>query len=181
MGKIGKFDASGLGKFRAAMKKALNEARQKEFIEDCAGKLADELLKRVVQRTPQGDYSGNSYICSSSDTGRSHKGSKDDKQGGALRDAWHCGIKEWQGGKFVIEIINDAKNERGEAYASYVEYGHRTPRGMKSALDKVDKSQSELFVPGHFMMEISRKEVEELAPKTLEALLKRKLTEVFGI
>lgn len=180
MSKMGRFDASGFGKFREAMEKALNEARQKEFIEDCAGKLADELLKRVVQRTPQGDYSGNSYICSSSDTGRSHTGSKAGKQGGTLRDAWHYGIKEWQGGNFVIEIINDAKNKNGEAYVSYVEYGHRTRAGMKGALDKAD-GHSELFVPGHFMMEISRKEVEELAPRMLETLLKRKLTEVFGI
>lgn len=179
MSKTGKFDASGFGRLRKAMEKAMNEARQKEFIEDCAGKLADELLKRVVQRTPEGDYSGNSYICSSSDTGKSHNGSKAVKKGGALHDAWHCGIKEWQGGNFVIEIINDAKNKNGEAYASYVEYGHRTREGMKGALDNADR-HSELFVPGHFMMEISRKEVEELTPKMLETLLKRKLTEVFG-
>ncbi len=179
MSKMGKFDASGLKKLQAAMKKALNETQQKEFIEECAGKIADELLERVIHRSPVGDYSGNSYVCNPLDTGQTHKGSKADKRGGTLRDAWHYGIKEWQGDKFVIEVINDAKNKNGKPYASYVEYGHRTPKGMKFALDKVDKTNPELFVPGHFMMEISRKEVEELAPKMLVVLMKRKLMEVF--
>ena len=168
MAKMGRFDASGFRKLQAAVEKALNETRQREFSEDCAGKIAEELLKKVVERTPVGDYSGNSYVCNSLDTGQSHNGSKAGEQGGTLRDGWHYGIKEWHGGKFVIEVINDAKNKNGESYASYVEYGHSTPKGMKP-----------VFVPGHFMMEISRKEVEELAPKMLENLLKRKLVEVF--
>lgn len=166
---MGRFDVSGLGKLQRQMKKALNEAGQRGFAMACAGRLAEELLKRVVERTPVGDYSGNSYVCNPSDTGQIHKGgSKVGKQSGALRDGWRYGIREWQGDKFIVEVINVAKNENGEAYASYVEYGHGMPRGMKPA-----------FVPGHFMMEISRKEVMELAPKMLENLLTMKLMEVF--
>ena len=47
-----------------------------------------------------------------------------------------------------------------------MEYGHRTARGNG-------------WVPGHFMLTISEKEINDLAPKLIEKKLEAKLREVF--
>ena len=62
------------------------------------------------------------------------------------------------GGFLVIEIINPVE------YASYVEYGHRT-RNHKG------------WVPGRFMLTISEQEMQGIAPKVLEAKIKKFLGE----
>ena len=64
------------------------------------------------------------------------------------------------GDTYVIEIVNPVE------YASYVEYGHRTPshRG---------------WVPGQFMMTISEQEIQDMAPRILENKLKKFLGGAF--
>ena len=54
------------------------------------------------------------------------------------------------GDTYVIEIVNPVE------YASYVEFGHRTPNHKG-------------WVPGVFMMTISEQELQKIAPKVLEA------------
>ena len=64
------------------------------------------------------------------------------------------------GNMLVIEIKNPVK------YASYVEYGHRT---------KNHKG----WIPGHFMLTVSEQEIQEIAPKVLEAKIKKFLGDCF--
>lgn len=122
-----------------------------EFVESCAKELAARLLAMVIKRTPVGQYS---------------KGSG--KTGGTLRRGW-TGQKRASaqnyaesltvhhfGDTYVIEIINPVE------YASYVEYGHRT-------------ANHKGWVKGHFMMTISEQELETIAPKVLEAKIKKYL------
>lgn len=137
-----------------------------EFVESCAKELAARLLAKVIKRTPVGDYSGASYTCAS---GEQHKGHKvQGKTGGTLRRGW-TGQKRASaqnyaesltvhhfGDTYVIEIINPVE------YASYVEYGHRT-------------ANHKGWVKGHFMMTISEQELETIAPKVLEAKIKKYL------
>lgn len=94
----------------AELEKLKNQLEQiadaDEFLESCAKELAARLLRKVIKRTPVGQY---------------EKGSG--KVGGTLRRGWTASkdLKVSKvGNDFVIEIINPVE------YASYVEYGHRT-------------------------------------------------------
>lgn len=77
-----------------------------EFCESCTKEIATRLLRKVIKRTPVGQYSGGSG-----------------KTGGTLKRGWSAqkNIKVHHfGDTYVVEIINAVE------YASYVEYGHRT-------------------------------------------------------
>ena len=163
MGKFGGLDIKGLKEFQDELKKLQDPDK---FVESCAKELAARLLAKVIKRTPVGDYSGDSYTCA---TGQNHKGHKvPGKVGGTLRRGW-TGQKRASaqnyaesltvhhfGNTYVIEIINPVE------YASYVEYGHRT-------------ANHKGWVRGHFMMTISEQELETIAPKVLEAKIKKYL------
>jgi hypothetical protein len=154
MSKLGKVDMRELKKFSEELNKLQNPD---EFVEACAKELAARLLRMVVKRTPVGDYSGNSYTCG---TGQAHKGHKvPGKVGGTLRRGWTNGEITKEGTVYKIDIVNPVE------YASYVEYGHRTPNHKG-------------WVKGHFMMTISEQELEKIAPAVLENKIKKYLREV---
>lgn len=71
----------------------------------------------------------------------------------ALVKGWTLGEIRKEGNTYVVEIINPVK------YASYVEYGHRTPNHKG-------------WVTGKFMLTLSEEDVEKLAPQLLEKWLK---------
>lgn len=135
MSRMGGFDARELRKLRDELEK-LQETE--EFMKDCAKELAARLLRMVVQRTP-------------ADTG-------------TLRRAWTAGTSSegyansvqvnHSGNVYEIAITNPKE------YASYVEYGHRTPNHKG-------------WVPGKFMMKISEEELERIAPAILEQRIYR--------
>lgn len=97
--------------------------------------LSARLLRKVIKRTPVGDYPSNSG-----------------KTGGTLRRGWNIGTVNKIGNRYEVEIINPTM------YASYVEFGHRT-RDHKG------------WVKGRFMMTISERELEALAPRIIEKKL----------
>lgn len=141
MGKMGKFDLSGMKELQKNLKKLQD---MDAFVEACAKELAARLLRMVVKRTPVGDYSKESG-----------------KQGGTLRRGWtgekRASVQGYVdslkihhfGDIYVVEITNPVE------YASYVEYGHRT-------------ANHKGWVKGHFMMTISEQELQSIAPKILE-------------
>jgi hypothetical protein len=146
MAKMGKFDIRGMKDFEKKLKSMENPD---VFVESCAKELAARLLAKVIKRTPVGDYP---------------KGSG--KKGGTLRRGW-TGEKRVSasayadslevkhvGNEYVIEIVNPVE------YASYVEFGHRTPSHNG-------------WVPGKFMMTISEQELQAIAPRVLEAKVKK--------
>ena len=65
--------------------------------------IASRLFRRIVKRTPVGQYSSGSG-----------------KVGGTLRRGWTIGEIQHLGNMYQVEIINPTE------YAIYVEYGHRT-------------------------------------------------------
>ena len=148
MGRLGKFNISGLEKFRDELNKLQDPD---EFVESCAKELAARLLRIVVKRTPVGEYPKS--------TG---------KKGGTLRRGWtgqkRSSAKGYAdsltvhhfGDTYVIEIVNPVE------YASYVEYGHRT-------------ANHKGWVKGKFMMTISEQELEKIAPRVLENKIKKYL------
>lgn len=166
----------------------MNQSFKDEFFEQCAKELAARLLRKVIKRTPVGQYP--------SDSG---------KVGGTLRRGWTTSDEktamytalfgggeggtggtgtqkqvygkgstsenakgyanslhvEKKGDSYVVELVNPVE------YASYVEYGHRTRGGGG-------------WVKGRLMMTISAKEIQSIAPALLQKRLEAKLREVFG-
>jgi len=136
---------------------AISQADIDAFFEACAKELAARLLAKVIKRTPVGTYPKESG-----------------KKGGTLRRGW-TGQKRTNaaayanslnirhiGKTYEIELINPVE------YASYVEYGHRT-------------ANHKGWVKGQFMMTISEKELNEIAPQILEKRLNTFLAEVFKV
>ncbi len=149
MGRMGSFNANDLKKFQKELEKV--NKNTDAFLQECAKELAARLLRMVIKRTPVGEYPENSG-----------------KKGGTLRRGW-TGEKsvpakgyadsleiQHNGDAYVIEIINNT------SYGVYVEYGHRTP-------------DHKGWVPGRFMMTISERELEKIAPKVLEKKLEKLL------
>lgn len=164
MGRMGSFQARDLERLRDELEKLDKNADA--FLQSCAKELAARLLRLAVKRTPVGDYSGKPYACA---TGKQHKGHKvPGKVGGTLRRGWTGGsrlsVKGFAdtlavhhfGDSYVIEIVNQVE------YATYVEYGHRT-------------ANHKGWVGGHFMMTISERELERIAPGVLEKKIEKHL------
>ena len=142
------------------------------------------LLAKVIRRTPVGDY--DTYWTDSDGTrivdakNKPIVLKKSSKRGGTLRRGWTAqkgigagglntkGARQFVdtlkinhfGDTYVIEIINSVY------YASFVEFGHRTPDHKK-------------WVRGRFMMTISEQELERIAPGVLEKKIKKFLGGVF--
>lgn len=186
MGKNVKVDFKELQDFQKEFEK-VSASLQDEFLRACAAELAARLLRKVIKRTPVGEYEAGSG-----------------KVGGTLRRGWTTGDEktamytalfgggeggsggtgsqkqvfgkgsvsenakgyanglqiEKHGDTYVVEITNPVE------YASYVEYGHRT-RGGKE------------FVPGKLMMTLSAQEIRSIAPALLRKRLEEKLKEAF--
>lgn len=70
---------------------------------ELTNEIAARLFRRVVKRTPVGQYSSGSG-----------------KTGGTLRRGWTIGEIQHIGNMYQVEIINTIE------YAPYVEFGHRT-------------------------------------------------------
>ena len=141
-----------LERFRDKIEQELGEEQIQAFIESCARELAARLLRKVIKRTPVGQYPH--------------------RVGGTLRRGWTAGEDKngalyansldviRSGDSYTIEIINPVK------YASYVEFGHRT-RNHRG------------WVEGKFMLTISAQEIQDAAPAILERKLQKKLKEIF--
>lgn len=136
------------------------------FCRDVSKELAARLLALVIPRTPVGQYPKASG-----------------KKGGTLRRGWTAKTHDEAaggGGKadvtsyanalpiykagttYIIEVINPVE------YASYVEFGHRTPNGKG-------------WVRGQYFLTLSEQDLENLAPALIERKLEALLREVFNV
>lgn len=199
MGKMGKFTASDLKKLQKQLNK-IQAGDVDAFVESCAKKLAARLLAKVIKRTPVGDYSKEIEVTAKKDSKNHKKGetykkrvNPSGKKGGTLRRGWVSQTKEEAeqgsgkltseqanayadslkinhfGGFLVIEIVNPVE------YASYVEFGHR--QNIGKYIPALGKKLKQGWVPGQFMLTISEKEIQNIAPKVLEAKIKKYLEE----
>lgn len=137
-----------------------------KFCTDVSKELAARLLALVIPRTPVGRYPRASG-----------------KKGGTLRRGWTAKTHDEAaggGGKpnakayanalpvfkrgrtFYIQVINPVE------YASYVEFGHRTPGGQG-------------WVAGQYFLTLSEQDLERIAPALIERKLEALLREVFNV
>lgn len=160
MAQMGSFSAAGLKKLQKQLNK-IQQGNVEAFIEECAKELAARLLAKVIKRTPVGVYpkstgkkGGTLWRGWTSNT---HEEAASGGSGNAKAYADSLEIKH-NGNTLVIEIVNPVE------YASYVEFGHRTANHSG-------------WVQGRFMLTISEQEIQQIAPKVLEAKIKKYLGE----
>ena len=161
MPKWGKCDFRELENLQKRMEKL--EKEQDAFCRKSAQELAARLLYLVGKRTPVGTIPEDAV--------------EDEKiaqqwegyTGGTLRRGWTASRPKKGSDGWEIEIINNV------IYASYVEYGHRqTPGRYVPAIGKKLKSG---WVEGKFMLTLSVKDVERMAPKLIEKKLEALIKE----
>lgn len=102
MTKWGTCDFKQLERMRDKLQQ-LDTNKVQEICISLTNEIAGRLLRRVIKRTPVGQYPEG--------TG---------KVGGTLRRGWNIGKVIQTGNLYEVEIINPTM------YASYVEFGHRT-------------------------------------------------------
>jgi len=102
MGKWGRCDFKQLKRLHEKMQK-LDVNQITEICTSLVNELSARLLRKVIKRTPVGQYPSGSG-----------------KVGGTLRRGWTIGEIAKIGNTYEVEIINPTM------YASYVEFGHRT-------------------------------------------------------
>lgn len=160
MAQMGSFSAAGLKKLQKQLNK-IQQGNVEAFIEECAKELAARLLAKVIKRTPVGVYpkstgkKGGTLLRGW--TSNTHEEAASGGSGNAKAYADSLEIKH-NGNTLVIEIVNPVE------YASYVEFGHRTANHSG-------------WVQGRFMLTISEQEIQQIAPKVLEAKIKKYLGE----
>lgn len=167
MGSWGSADFSELKEFQKKLQQLTDE--RAEFCERCSKQLAGRLLAMVIKRTPVGVKGGD---------GEEWEG----YVGGTLR-------RNWTGGKSTgatayansLPVYKNGENytivvSNPTEYASYVEFGHRqTPGRYVPALGKRLKAS---WVNGKYMLTLSEKDLEAIAPAILERELNKFFTEV---
>ncbi len=165
MARMGGFNANDLKKFQEQLNKL---ADPDAFVEACCKELAARLLRLVIKRTPVGEYDKPVKFTTKEGKEVNFKPNTG-KKGGTLRRGW-TGSKSQASAKgyaddmtvnhfgdtYAVEIVNPVE------YASYVEYGHRT-------------ANHKGWVKGQFMMTISEQELQNIAPKVLEAKIRKYL------
>lgn len=182
MAKGGSFDFKEIEKLQKQVERL--EREKDAFNRECLQELAARLLQKVVKRTPVGvapKLDGPKTVKvkgvdGKSKTFLSKNGAIMQKYwvgyvGGTLRRGWTVGTIQAIGDTYQIEIINPTE------YASYVEYGHRQTPGRY--IPALGVSAKKAWVPGKFMLTISEKEINNIAPKLIEKKQEAKLREVF--
>ena len=181
------------------MEKMVEQGEIITFCQECARELAARLLSMVIKRTPVGE---NQYEDVLDDNGNKvvyKKGKNKGKvkqrvvrQGGTLRRGWTSqteeeaengnskSAKEWAnsliinkvGDVYEIQVVNPVH------YASYVEHGHRQEPGR--FVPAIGKRLVNSWVDGVFMLTLSEKDLEEIAPKIIEMKIAKFLEGCFN-
>lgn len=192
MARWGNCDYRQLQKLRDNLAK-LQSADMDKFCRDVSKELAARLLALVIPRTPVGNYKTEVKVTAKRDSKHHKKGdvytkrvNRSGKMGGTLRRGWTARTEgeaaggqghptadqakayaealpiSKQGGSYLVEVINPVH------YASYVEFGHRTPGGKG-------------WVAGQYFLTLSEQDLRAQAPARIEEKLEALLREVFRV
>lgn len=199
MAKWGNCDFKQLKNLQKNLQKMVEQGDTIKFCEECARELAARLLAMVIKRTPVGDNQYEDVLDSNGNKVVYKKGKNKGKtkqqvvrQGGTLRRGWTSqteeeaetgsskNAKEWAnslnvnkvGDVYQVEVVNPVH------YASYVEFGHRQEPGR--FVPAIGKRLVNSWVDGVFMLTLSEKDLEEIAPKIIEMKIAKFLEECFN-
>lgn len=155
--------------FVKKMEKELSEANRDKFMEDCCKELAARLLSRVIKRTPAKEGT----LRRGWTAGQENMSEKENVIGVSGKNGFASQISVVKrNGEYRCAIYNSC------SYSSYVEYGHRRVPGIY--IPEYGKSTTAGWTPGQFMLTISEKEVDALAPALLEKRLMELLKGAMG-
>ena len=193
MGKWSRCDYRQLQKLRDNLAK-LQSADMDKFCRDMSKKSAAMLLGLVIPATPVGDYKTDVKVTAKRDSKYHKKGdvfakrvNKTGKIGGTLRRGWTARTHEEaesgqgkttskdqidsftkglsvakSGTKYTVDVINPVN------YASYVEFGHRTPHG-------------DGWVEGQYFLTHSEQDLKRILPGVIQKNLDALLREAFKV
>ena len=174
MGQAVKINIAGL----EVMKKNLEniQKNQAEIMASLVKSLGALLLRKVIFRTPVGDYENDfqTYKRDNKKKGIKAGDVKYDKNGNAKRK----GYKSVTSKNVTYIYRRRGGNLRRNwtikptHYASYVEYGHRQTPGR--FVPVLGKKLKRAWVPGRFMLTISENEIKE----NMDAILEKKLDSI---
>ena len=168
MGSLGSADFKELKEFQKKLQQL--EDDRAEFCERCSKALAGRLLSMVIKRTPVGVKANDSEEWEGYVGGTLRRNWTDGKRAGATVYANSLPVYK-NGDDYTIVVKNPTE------YASYVEFGHRqTPGRYVPALGKRLKAS---WVNGKYMLTLSEKDLESMAPAILEKELNKFFAEVF--
>ncbi len=146
-------------------------AEQEKFMLMLTKNITARLLTKVIKRTPVAAKDGGTlrqgWTVGDEDEARATKdgdssnfknvNGKNKVNGLSGKDGYLNKIEvEKIGDNYNVTVVNPVQ------YASYVEYGHRTPKGAG-------------WVPGKFMLTISEAELRKDLPKIVEAKVEKQL------
>ena len=144
----------------------LNKQQKEAFMEACCKELAARLLQKVIEGTivRTGTLRRGWTTSATGDESRDTKQALYDslfgKKQNASAYAKSIEIKK-VGNTYCVDIVNPV------TYASYYEYGHRTP-------------DHEGWVEGHFTLTIAEAELNAASDAILAKKLRKYMKEVFG-
>ena len=165
-------------KFQKKLEKMAKEEELQKLNEKAIKELAARFLRRVIERTPTGNYSDIIEFDTEDGKHVKFKSKKNvGKQGGTLKRGWTAKTQEEAEknetdiNSFLKGMVVQKKGDTYEItitnpvdYAEYVEYGHRT-------------ANHKGWVEGRFMMTVSeeelRQDADKIVQKKFEAYLKR--------
>ena len=139
------------------------------FCREMSKEIAARLFRKVIKRTPVGDYSDTYEL---EDDGENKFLVMSDKQGGTLRRGWTIGPIVKRGNDYRITVFNPVR------YAEYVEYGHRQEPGRY--VPAIDKKLKKYWAEGIYMLTISEYEINGIAQPLVERRLEQKLRGVLN-
>lgn len=150
---MGRMDISDLKRLRDKLARNCSAEQIDKFCESCAKRIAGQLLRDVVRRTPIGEYDKPvSFV--THDGKQVNFTPKTGKKGGTLASSWKAGTIGKDGTTYTITVENNALSDNGVPYAIYVEFGHRTWSGG--------------WVEGRKMLTITEEELKEAVPGFLD-------------
>ena len=174
---------------------------QEQIMTMLTDKIAALLLRKVIFRTPVGNYDNDFDVykrdnkkkgIKAGDIKKDKKGNLKRKSyksityakngvertniyrrtGGTLRKGWTVSQVIKNGSTYSVEVINTVP------YASYVEYGHRQTAGRFSPT--LGKKLKKTWVNGRFMLTISENEINDNLNEILSKQLDKVLRKVFS-
>jgi hypothetical protein len=158
------------------------DSERERICTEIAELLAARFLRDVRKRTPVGvppDLPPTSKPKTAKLTGKRGETAEGFREqywaaykGGQLRRGWSVGEVTRSGDAYTVEIINN------EDYASYVEYGHTQTPGRYVPL--LGKALKRAWVPGKYMMTITRMDIQNKSPGIVSRMLKTKLMELLN-
>lgn len=151
-----KADFKDFEKFTEKIKKIAEQDIEKvsqKYCEETVKELVARLFAKVVEKTPVGEYGPKEVHFITKEGKEVNFIANSHKTGGTLKRGWTAGDVVKRGNVYEIELVNPTH------YASYVEYGHRTP-------PRSDGSRG--WVEGRFMLTLSEEELKQEAPEIIE-------------